>query len=50
LSLQPALEAGKWAWKEKPEAPGKVGPKQNLGRTLNTTWKFSKVEARAPIG
>jgi hypothetical protein len=28
-----ALEAGKWAWKENPEAPERVVPKQNLGRT-----------------
>jgi hypothetical protein len=34
LGLHPALEAGKWAWKEIPEAPGQVGPKQNLGRNL----------------
>jgi hypothetical protein len=35
LSLQPALEAGKWAWKEKPGAQAswakaKLGPKHNL--------------------
>ena len=33
---------------KKNPAPRQVGPKQNLGR--NTTWKFSKVEARAPFG
>ena len=44
LSIQPAREAGKWAWSE---APGQVGPKQNLGRIRNTSLKFSKVQARA---
>jgi hypothetical protein len=35
VMLQPALEAGKWAWKEleNPKAPGQVGLKKNLGRT-----------------
>jgi hypothetical protein len=47
LSLQPAWEAGKWAWAE---APGQVGLKQNLGRTWNTSVKFSKVEAHALFG
>jgi hypothetical protein len=39
LSLQSALEAGKWAWKENPEAPGQGGLKAKLGPNLKHKFR-----------
>ncbi len=47
----PASTGGRQVGLErKPEAPGQVGPKQNLGQIWNTSLKFSKVEARVLFG